>query len=83
VNDQWSLPDCGGSNCDAGECILAVRNIVHSLATEAFEGTARRPEDAFEVVHANARNEDAGVGLHALHGRFADRLPVFESTHGG
>src|SRR6185503_7612197 len=42
-----------------------------------------RPEDALEVVDSDAGDEDAGVGLHALDRRLADRLPVAQSSHAG
>src|SRR5438477_5610573 len=75
------LADGGGADGDARKRVFAVRNVEDALRAEALERPARGAEDAAEVVDADAGQEDARVGLHALHGGLVDRFPVLQRAH--
>ena len=76
MDHQRPLAHRGRPDGDAGERVLAVRDVEDPRGTEATVRLRGGAEDPLEVVDADAGDEDAGVRLHALHGGFADRLPV-------
>src|SRR4051794_582381 len=81
MDDQWPFAHRGRPNCDAGEGVLAIRDIEYPRFAELQIRGPRRSEDSLVIVDADSGDEDVGVLPHGLHGAFGDGLPVLQPPH--